>query len=53
MINFKKMDDLDFVFINKSLSEKEEQEFKDFLINKKTKKARSAGKKKPTIHPTK
>jgi hypothetical protein len=47
------MDDIDFVFINKSLSEKEDQEFKDFLINKKTKKAHSANKKKPAINPTK
>ena len=49
MINFKKMDDKDFVFVSKPLSEKEEKEFSDFLKSRKTK-ARSViapKKKKP------
>ena len=37
MINFKKMDDKDFVFENKPLSDKEEKEFSDFLKSRKTK----------------
>jgi hypothetical protein len=37
MVNFKKIDDKDLVFVNKPLSEKEEKEFSDFL---KTRKAR-------------
>ena len=40
MINFKKMDDKDFVFINKNLSEKEDKEFSDFLKKRKAKIAR-------------
>ncbi len=36
MINFKKMDDKDFVFINKKLCEKDDKEFSDFLKNRKT-----------------
>ncbi len=37
MINFKKMDDKDFVFVNKPLSAKEEKEFSDFLKSRKRK----------------
>jgi hypothetical protein len=37
MINFKKIDDKDFVFVNKPLSQKEEKEFSDFLKNRKAK----------------
>lgn len=37
MINFKKMDDKDFVFVNNPLSVKEEKEFSDFLKSRKTK----------------
>jgi hypothetical protein len=37
MINFKKIDDKDFIFINKGLSEKEDKAFSDFLKNRKTK----------------
>lgn len=37
MIDFKKMDDKDFVFINKPLSDKEEQSFSDFLKSRKIK----------------
>jgi hypothetical protein len=36
MINFKKMDDKVFVFINKNLSEKDDQEFSNFLKKRKT-----------------
>lgn len=49
MINFKKMDEKDFVFVNKSLSEKEEKEFSDFLRSRKEKARRVRvfkGKKK-------
>ncbi len=38
MINFKKMDDKDFVFVNKPLSKKEEKDFSDFLKSRKAKK---------------
>ena len=31
MVNFKKIDEKDFVFINKPLNQKEEKEFSDFL----------------------
>jgi hypothetical protein len=31
MANFKKMDDHDFVFVNKPLTQKEDKEFSDFL----------------------
>ena len=31
MANFKKMDDQDFIFINKPLSAEEEKEFSEFL----------------------
>lgn len=37
MANFKKMDDHDFVFVNKPLTEKEEKEFSDFLKIRKSK----------------
>lgn len=33
MVNFKKMDEQDFVFVNKPLSSKEEKEFNVFLQN--------------------
>ena len=33
MINFKKMDDKDFVFINKNLSEKDDKEFSNFPLS--------------------
>jgi hypothetical protein len=36
MANFKKMDDHDFVFVNKPLTEKEEKEFSDFLKARKS-----------------
>ncbi|MCX6237136.1 MAG: hypothetical protein NTY07_06180 [Bacteroidia bacterium] len=37
MANFKKMDDHDFVFLNKPLTAKEEKEFSDFLKTHKSK----------------
>lgn len=37
MINFKKMDDQDFVFVNQNLSEKEDKDFSNFLKNRKVK----------------
>ncbi len=37
MINFKKIDDRDFVFVNKPLSDKAEKEFSDFLKSRKAK----------------
>jgi hypothetical protein len=46
MINFKKMDDKDFVFINKNLSEKDDKEFSNFLKKRKTKKLLTNDKKK-------
>lgn len=46
MINFKKMDDKDFVFINKKLSEKDEKEFSDFLKKRKSKTLLTNSKKK-------
>ena len=45
MINFKKMDDKDFVFLNKPLSDKEEKEFSEFLKLRKAKAIRSSTKK--------
>jgi len=41
MINFKKMDEKEFVFINKQLSDKEDKAFSDFLKNRKEKSTRS------------
>lgn len=46
MINFKKMDDKDFVFINKPLSDLDDKAFSDFLKNRKAKSLRIIGKKK-------
>ncbi len=37
MANFKKMDDHDFVFVNKPMTVKEEKEFSDFLKSRKIK----------------
>ncbi len=48
MINFKKMDDKDFVFISKPLSDKEDKEFSDFLKNRKTKVLQTKKTKKVT-----
>jgi hypothetical protein len=46
MINFKKMDDKEFVFINKNLSEKDDKEFSDFLKKRKTRNLLTNDKKK-------
>ena len=49
MINFKKMDDKDFVFVSKPLSDKEEKEFSDFLKSRKTKVRRTSTIKKGKV----
>jgi len=41
MANFKKIDDHDFVFVNKPLTAKEEKEFSDFLKSRKSKAKRN------------
>ena len=46
MIDFKKMDEKDFVFVNKPLSEKEEKEFSEFLKSRKAKSRRTTVTKK-------
>ena len=46
MINFKKMDEKDFVFVNKPLSAKEEKEFSEFLKSRKAKGRRTTIAKK-------
>ena len=46
MINFKKMDEKDFVFVNKPLSAKEEKEFSEFLKSRKAKVRRTNATKK-------
>jgi hypothetical protein len=48
MINFKKMDDKDFVFINKNLSEKDDKEFSNFLKKRKSRNLLTNDKKKST-----
>ncbi len=51
MINFKKMDDKDFVFVNKPLSKKEEKEFSEFLkLGKKRRRQTRATKKKKVLN---
>jgi len=51
MVNFKKMDDKDFVFINKPLDEKDEKEFSDFL--KSRRKTIPSIKRRKNIHKVK
>ncbi len=46
MINFKKMDEKDFVFVNKPLSETEEKAFSEFLKARKSKVRRTRATKK-------
>ncbi len=41
MINFKKMDEKDFVFVKKLLNEEEEKAFSEFLRARKTKTRRA------------
>ncbi len=48
MINFKKMDDKDFVFINKNLSEKDDKEFSNFLKKRKSRNLLTNDKNKST-----
>jgi hypothetical protein len=45
MVNFKKMDEKDFVFINRSLTKKEDEAFSEFLKSKR-KKAKARTKPK-------
>ncbi len=49
MINFKKMDDKDFVFVNKPLNDKEDKEFSDFLKSRKKKTRQTRGTKKEKV----
>lgn len=44
MIDFKKLDDKDFVFINKPLNEKDDKAFSDFLKARKEKSLRAKKK---------
>ena len=46
MIDFKKMDDKDFVFINKPLSDNDHKSFSDFLKNRKAKSLLTTSNKK-------
>lgn len=46
MINFKKMDEKDFVFIKKDISDKDDKEFSNFLKNRKIRKLRDSSKKR-------
>ena len=46
MIDFKKMDDKDFVFISKPLSKNDDKAFSDFLKNRKSKPLRRRTDKK-------
>ncbi len=41
MIDFKKMDEKDFVFISKPLTDKEDKAFSEFLKTRKTKRLRT------------
>jgi hypothetical protein len=53
MIDFKKMDDKDFVFVNKLLSKKEEKEFSDFLKSReKKRRQKRVIKKEKILHDT-
>jgi hypothetical protein len=54
MINIKKIDDMDIVFVNKPISAKEEKEFSKFLQARKaktavSKKTRTATRKKALV----
>ena len=46
MIDFKKMDDKDFVFINKPSNDKDDKAFSDLLKNRKAKSVRTTSNKK-------
>lgn len=49
MIDFKKMDEKDFVFVNKALSDNEEKKFSEFLKTRKTKVRRKKALKKTKL----
>lgn len=49
MINFKKMDYKDFVFLNKPLTKKEEKDFSDFLKSRKKKAKKTSATKNPKV----
>ena len=49
-VNFKKMDNHDFVFVNKPLTPKEDKEFSEFLKSRKTK-AKAKRSSKPADSP--
>ena len=45
MVNFKKMDEKDFIFVNRPTNKKEDEAFSEFLKNRKAKtKARTKSK---------
>ena len=47
MVNFKKMDEKDFVFVNRPTSKEEDEAFSEFLKNRKAKtKTRAKSKSK-------
>lgn len=48
MIDFKKMDEKDFVFLDKKLSEKEQKAFSEFLKSQKSSSSKSAAVR--TVH---
>ena len=49
MVNFKKMDEKDFVFINKPLTKQEEKEFSEFLKARKSKAKTKSSQKNTTV----
>lgn len=51
MIDLKKIDEKDFVFINKSLSAKEDKAFSEFLKSRKAKTLRTKRPKKAKKNP--
>jgi hypothetical protein len=56
MANYKKINDFELVFVNESLSEKDDKDFSDFLKNHKTKsspKSKQTQKTQAAIKPQK
>jgi len=51
MMDLKKMDEKDFVFVNKPLSDKEEKAFSDFLKSRKTRTKQPRKAKKAKMLP--
>lgn len=47
MIDFKKMDDKDFIFVNQPISENDEKEFSAFLKLKRTKAKKTISLRNP------